>query len=93
MDANELGGDLGAGLVTIAAVVGPAWAKWLGFGIMAASLVGLAFVVGGWFARMAAIMALVSLISVFGWPRVPGTKRVELSRISMLAAVLAIACG
>jgi uncharacterized membrane protein YhiD involved in acid resistance len=60
---------------------------------MALSLAGIGVVAGRWVAKAAAAAALVSLMTIFGWPRLHDAKRIELSRIPMLAAVLAIACG
>lgn len=93
MDADELRGDLRAGLITIAAILGCARTKRIGIAIMALSLAGIGVVAGRWVAKAAAAAALVSLMTIFGWPRLHDAKRIELSRIPMLAAVLAIACG
>jgi 4-hydroxybenzoate polyprenyltransferase len=93
MDADELRGDLRAGLITVAAILGCDRTKRIGIGIMAMSLAGTCVVAGGWFARTAAVTSLLSLLLIFGWPRLNDTKRIELSRLPMLAAVLAIACS
>jgi 4-hydroxybenzoate polyprenyltransferase len=93
MDANEVRGDLSAGMVTIAVAFGEARTKRIGTCIMALSLTGGVMVATGGVAKAAFIVALLSLLCVINWPRLDDTRRVKLSRIPMLAAAVGIACG
>jgi 4-hydroxybenzoate polyprenyltransferase len=91
MDSNEMQGDWSAGMVTVAVLFGETRTKWAGIWVMALSLVVMVAVSGGGIARVWAAIALVSLLSVFIWPRLDDSKRIALSRIPMLAAAVAIA--
>ena len=93
MDSNEIEDDRRAGMATIAAVIGETRTKRIATCIMALSMAVLAAVAAGGIAKAAAIAALVSLLCVFIWPRLDDRKRIELSRIPMLAAAVALACG
>jgi 4-hydroxybenzoate polyprenyltransferase len=93
MDSNETRGDRGAGMVTIGAVLGETRAKRASICLMALSMAIFVALASGVIAKTAATLALVSLLCVFIWPRLDDTKRIELSRIPMLAAAVAIACG
>jgi 4-hydroxybenzoate polyprenyltransferase len=93
MDANEVGGDRKAGMITIPAVIGQGRARWIGAAIMVSALSGLQAIATGRVGRTAAISSVVSLVTVFAWPRLSEAKRVELSRLPMLAAAVAIACS
>jgi 4-hydroxybenzoate polyprenyltransferase len=93
MDANEARGDRSAGMVTIAAMLGAGRARWIGVGLMVLSIADEALIAHGWLAKISAVSALALLLGVLCWPRVDEDKRVELSRLPMLAAALAIACG
>jgi len=93
MDANEMRGDRGAGMMTIAVLFGAARAKWGGVWAMALSMAIFAAVFSATIARLSAAAALVSLLCVFLWPQLDDDKRVEWSRIPMLAGAVAIACG
>jgi 4-hydroxybenzoate polyprenyltransferase len=93
MDANEVRGDRSADMVTIAVVFGEARTKWLGTCIMALSLTAGVMVASGGVAKAALLAALLSLLCVINWPHLNDSRRVELSRIPMLAAAVGIACG
>jgi 4-hydroxybenzoate polyprenyltransferase len=93
MDANEALGDGSAGLLTVAVVLGRTPAKWIGISLMMLADAGEAVVAAGWFAKGAALAALLMLSCLFAWPHLEDSRRVELSRIPMLAAALAVACG
>lgn len=93
MDANELNGDRNAGMMTIAAALGQRCSRWIGASIMALALAYLTLVSTGAIGRIAAALSLASLLLIFAWPRLQETRRVELSRLSMLAAAVAVACG
>jgi 4-hydroxybenzoate polyprenyltransferase len=93
MDANEVQGDLSADMVTIAVVFGEARTKWIGTCIMALSLTAGIMIATGGVAKAALIVALLSLLCVINWPHLNDSRRVELSRIPMLAAAVGIACG
>jgi 4-hydroxybenzoate polyprenyltransferase len=93
MDSSEIRGDRSAGMVTVAVLFGETRSKWGGIWVMALSLVVLVAVSSGRTARLSAAVAVVALLCVFVWPRLDDGKRIELTRIPMLAAALAIACG
>ncbi len=93
MDSNELKDDRDAGMMTIAVVLGETRTKAIATCAMALSMAVLAVVAAWGIAKAAAIVALVSLLLVFIWPRLDDNKRIELSRIPMLAAAVALACG
>jgi 4-hydroxybenzoate polyprenyltransferase len=93
MDANEIRGDRSVGMLTIAVALGQARTKRIGVFIMALSLTGGVFTATDGFARVAFTVALISLLCVMNWPNLDESRRVELSRIPMLAAALGIACG
>jgi 4-hydroxybenzoate polyprenyltransferase len=92
MDANEVPSDRSAGLVTIAIAFGEARAKRIGIFIMVLSLTCGFIIATGGVAKVAFTVALLSLLSVMNWPHLNESKRVELSRIPMLAAAVGIAC-
>lgn len=93
MDSNEMRGDRSAGMVTVAVLFGETCTKWAGVWAMALSMAVFVAVSGGGMARVSAVIGLVSLLLVFMWPRLDDAKRIELSRIPMLAGVVTIACG
>ena len=80
-------------MVTIAVILGATRTKRAGTLVMLLSMAVLAAVAVGDVARFAAITALVSLLCVIAWPHLDDTKRIGLSRIPMLAAAVALACG
>jgi 4-hydroxybenzoate polyprenyltransferase len=91
MDSNEIRGDRSAGMVTVAVVLGPTLAKWSGIWAMAFSMAALVAITSGGPARAWAAIAFISLMCVFIWPHLDDMKRIELSRIPMLAGAIAIA--
>jgi 4-hydroxybenzoate polyprenyltransferase len=93
MDSHEMRGDQSAGMVTVAVLFGETRTKWAGIWAMALSMAVFVAVSGGGISRVSAVIALVSLLFVFIWPRLDDEKRIELSRVPMLAAAVAIACG
>lgn len=93
MDSNELEGDRSAGMRTIAMLLGKARTRKIAACVMALSMAVLAVVAGSGVARTAAIAALGSLLCVFFWPRLDDARRIALTRIPMLAAAVALACG
>ena len=93
MDANEVRGDRGAGQLTIAVLLGAGHARWIGVSLMAFSILCEFLSARGWVAKTSAVVALLLLGVVLVWPRLDEDRRIELSRIPMLAAALAVACG
>ena len=93
MDANEVEGDLRAGMLTIAVALGDARARRIGTYIMALSLGVGVIAATGWAGKVMFLVALFFLLCVFSWPKLNDTRRIELSRLPMLAAAFAIACG
>ena len=93
MDANEVQGDRSAGMVTIAVAFGEARTKRIGIFIMVLSLACGVVIATGVVAKVAFTVAILSLLCVMNWPHLNESKRVELSRIPMLAAAVGIACG
>ena len=93
MDANEVEGDLRAGMLTIAVALGDARARRIGTYIMALSLGVGVIAATGWAGKVMFLVALFSLLGVFSWPKLNDTRRIELSRLPMLAAAFAIARG
>ncbi len=93
MDSDEIAGDRDAGIPTIAVLVGqvPAW--WIGAGVMIMSATGIVLITGGRIGKPAAQAALVSILGILAWPRVEDSKRIHLSRYSMLLGAIALACG
>jgi 4-hydroxybenzoate polyprenyltransferase len=91
MNSSEMHGDRGAGMVTVAVALGATRAKWSGILAMAFSLAALAVIAGSGPSRIWAAIALILLLCIFIWPHLDDMKRIELSRIPMLAAALAIA--
>jgi 4-hydroxybenzoate polyprenyltransferase len=91
MDSHEMRSDRSAGMVTVAVLLGEIRTKWAGIWAMALSLVALVAVCGGGGARVSAAIALVSLLGVLIWPRLDDGRRIELSRIPMLAAAISLA--
>jgi 4-hydroxybenzoate polyprenyltransferase len=92
MDANEVRGDRSAGMVTIAVAFGEARTKRIGIFIMVLSLTCGVMIATGGVAKVAFTVAILSLLCVMNWPHLNESKRVELSRIPMLAAAVGIAC-
>jgi 4-hydroxybenzoate polyprenyltransferase len=93
MDANEVVGDRSSGMVTTAVAFGEARTKRIGIFIMALSLTCGILIATGGLAKMAFSVAILSLLCVMNWPHLNESRRVELSRIPMLAAAVGIACG
>jgi 4-hydroxybenzoate polyprenyltransferase len=93
MDANEVRGDRSAGMVTIAVAFGEARTKRFGIFMMALSLACGIMIATGGLAKVAFSVAILSLLCVMNWPHLNESRRVELSRIPMLAAAVGIACG
>ncbi len=93
MDSNEMEDDRNAGMVTIAVVLGETRTKAIATFAMALSMAVLAVAASRGIAKAAAIVAFVSLLFVFIWPRLDDNRRIELSRIPMLATAVALACG
>ena len=93
MDANEVEGDLRAGMLTIAVALGDARARQIGTCIMAMSLGAGVIAATSWTGKVMFLVALISLLGVFSWPKLNDTRRIELSRLPMLAAAFAIARG
>jgi 4-hydroxybenzoate polyprenyltransferase len=93
MDANEVRGDRSSGMVTIAVAFGEARTKRIGIFIMALSLTCGIMIATGGLAKVAFTVAILSLLCVMNWPHLNESRRVELSRIPMLAAAVGIACG
>jgi len=91
MDANEVRGDRSSG--TIAVAFGEARTKRIGIFIMALSLTCGIMIATGGLAKVAFTVAILSLLCVMNWPHLNESRRVELSRIPMLAAAVGIACG
>ncbi len=93
MDANEMEGDRQAGMTTTAVVLGQARARQLGAAMMLVATMCLIGVAQGLFGKSMAILSIMSLLCVLLWPRVEEGRRIELSRLPMLAAALALASG
>jgi geranylgeranylglycerol-phosphate geranylgeranyltransferase len=93
MDSNELEGDRRAGMKTIAMLLGKTQTRKFAAWVMALSMAVLAAVSSGGIAKAAATAALVMLLCVFFWPRLEDGRRIALTRIPMLAAAVALACG
>ena len=91
MDANEVWGDKQAGMVTVAVVLGQTCSRWLGISSMILALICLTATTKGWIGMTTAALSLVSLFCVLAWPRLQESRRIELSRLPMLAAAVAIA--
>jgi 4-hydroxybenzoate polyprenyltransferase len=91
MDANELAADGQAGMRTVAAALGPFWARSFGTGAMLVTLVCLSLVVRGRVGWGAAIFSVLSLLVIFGWPRISEGRRIALSRLPMFGAAVALA--
>jgi 4-hydroxybenzoate polyprenyltransferase len=93
MDADELLGDARAGMRTWAVMLGRKVASRLGAGLMIFAASALLMLVRGTVAITAAAAALASLIALLAWPRLAVSRKVELSRISMLMGSVALACA
>ena len=92
MDANEMGGRQ-AVMTTPAVVFGQDRARQLGAGMMIVATMCLVAVAQGLFGKSMAILSIMSLLCVLLWPRVEEGRRIELSRLPILAAALALASG
>ncbi|MGA7885135.1 MAG: UbiA family prenyltransferase [Acidobacteriaceae bacterium] len=90
MDADEAAGDLQAGMRTIAVALGRRQARRIGIAVMMAATCCLIWVAHGFLGRSLAILSTVLLLSVLGWPRVEEGRRIQLSRVPMLLAALAV---
>ena len=93
MDADELKGDTRAGIRTIAAILGGRRTAGIGTTLMLASGAGVVAAVHGRTAILAAAAAVVSLACLFAWPGLNAGRRIRLSRVPMLLASMALACG
>jgi|SRR5579871_290327 len=93
MDSDELIGDSGFGMETIAAILGRRPARQIGITAMLSSAVLLLGIERGSIGRLAATATLLSLTFVFLWPGLSDGRRIHLSRFPMLTGAVAIACG
>jgi geranylgeranylglycerol-phosphate geranylgeranyltransferase len=93
MDADELQGDTKAGIRTIAAILGGRRTARIGITLMLASSVGLVAAVRGRTAILAAVATVGLLACLFAWPSLNAGRRIRLSRVPMLLASMALACG
>ena len=91
MDAHELEGDRQAGMTTPAVALGQARARWLGVALMTVATMCLIGIAKGPFGKILAVVSILSLLCVLLWPRIEEERRIEFSRLPMLAAALAVA--
>jgi 4-hydroxybenzoate polyprenyltransferase len=91
MDADEIAGDQLAGMRTVAVILGASFARQLAILLMVMSLTCLNVVARGPLGTAAAAFSVGSLVCILAWPAVRESTRVGLTRISMLAAALALA--
>ena len=91
MDAHEMVGDRQAGMATIAVALGRTHARHIGIAMMIAATVCLVWVAQGFLGKSLAFLANITLLSVLRWPQVEEGRRIELSRVPMLVAALAVA--
>ena len=91
MDADEIAGDQLAGMRTVAVILGASFTRRLAILVMVMSLICLNLVARGPLGTVAAAFSVGSLVCILAWPAVRESTRVGLTRISMLAAALALA--
>jgi 4-hydroxybenzoate polyprenyltransferase len=91
MDADEMAGDQLAGMSTMAVILGASFARRLAILLMVISLTCLNVVARGPLGTTAAAFSVGSLVCILAWPAVTESTRINLTRISMLAAALALA--
>lgn len=91
MDADELEGDRQAGMRTIAVALGESLARRIGIAMMIAATMYLIWVAQGLLGRSLAVLSNVLLFGVLRWPHVIEGRRIQLSRVPMIVAALAVA--
>jgi 4-hydroxybenzoate polyprenyltransferase len=91
MDADEVEGDRQAGMATIAVRLGPSHARHIGITMMIAANLCLICLTQGFLGRSLAILSSVMLLGIFEWPHLREGRRIQLSRVPMLIAALAVA--
>jgi 4-hydroxybenzoate polyprenyltransferase len=93
MDADELPGDSRAGIRTVAAVLGRNRTWRFGAALMLAAAGALIVVVEGRAEVLGAAATLSALGFLFLWPGLGWSKRIQWSRLPMLAGAVALAYG
>lgn len=93
MDADEMEGDLRAGVKTIAAWIGQERTRRTGIALMLVSAACLAGIERGSIGRISALAMLLSFAAVVFWPGLSDSRRIQLSRLPMLIGAVALACG
>jgi 4-hydroxybenzoate polyprenyltransferase len=91
MDADEVEGDRHAGMRTIAVALGRTHARHIGIAMMIAATACLIWVAQGLLGKGLAILSNIMLLSLLRWRNVEEGRRLQLSRVPMLLAALAVA--